>query len=58
MLSNPPTVMQPLKWLAVMEICNVIVLSVPSLVVGILALAFYGDAKVQSYFAHINGMSS
>jgi hypothetical protein len=57
LISNPPKPIQPAKWLAIMEICDVILGNIISLVVGIIALVFYNDPAVQSYFADLNAQS-
>ena len=54
LLSNPPRPVQPAMYLAVMEICDILLLDFISVVVGILALVFYNDPAVQVYFARIN----
>lgn len=54
LLANSPQPVRPAKYLAIMEICDIVLLDVPSLVVGILALIFYNDPTVQAYFADLN----
>jgi hypothetical protein len=54
LIPNPPKPTQPAKWLAIMEICDIVVVDVPSLVIGILSLVFYNDSRVQAYFAALN----
>ena len=39
----------------IMQIINIISFSVISLVIGILALVFYNDPRVKSYFHYVNG---
>jgi hypothetical protein len=53
LLSDPPRVKKPAKYLAVMQICNIIVGDVISLVIGILSLFFYDDYEVRDYFGRI-----
>ncbi len=57
LLSNPPQPVQPSQAIAIMEIVAVVVGNVFSMVVGILALIFYNDATVKTYFAQLNGMT-
>lgn len=45
---------QPSSAIAILEICCILAWNPVSLVVGILALVFYGDANVKAYFARIN----
>jgi len=47
----------PARYLAIMQIINIISGSVWSLVVGILCLTFYSDPQVQEYFESIKGNS-
>jgi hypothetical protein len=54
LLANPPRPVQPSQTIAILEICCIIIGNVISLVVGILALVFYGDPTVKEYFARIN----
>ena len=54
LLSNPQQPVQFSQAIAIMEICCVITGNVLSTVAGILALVFYNDASVKSYFAKIN----
>lgn len=54
-LSDPIRVRQPATHIAVMQIINIISFSVISLVIGILALVFYNDPRVKSYFHYLNG---
>jgi hypothetical protein len=58
LIPNPPKPVQPPKWLAIMEICDILVLDVVSLIIGILALIFYNDPKVQAYFAELNSRTA
>ena len=58
LLSNPPGPTQPSQAIAIMEICCILVGNVFSLVVGILALVFYNQPEVQSYFASLNARTS
>lgn len=55
LMYNPPQPVQPSQAIAIMEICCILVGNVISLVVGILALVFYNDPAVKTYFAKING---
>ncbi len=54
LLANPPKPVQPNQTIAILEIACIIVGNVVSLVVGILAIVFYNDEEVKSYFAQIN----
>lgn len=54
LLANPPQPVKPSQTIAILEIITVLTGNVISLVVGILALVFYNDARVQQYFARIN----
>lgn len=54
LLPAQPKPVQPAKWLAIMEICDILLGNVISLIVGILALVFYNDPTVQAYFADLN----
>ena len=58
LLANPPQPVHPSTAIAVFEIVMIISGNVISLVVGILALVFYSDAGVKSYFAQLNGQSA
>jgi hypothetical protein len=53
LLSSAPGAVQPARHLAIMEICDVLLGNVPSLVVGILVLVFYDDPEVKAYFASL-----
>jgi hypothetical protein len=55
LMANPPQPVKPSQAIAIMEICAILFINVPSTVVGILALVFYNDANVKAYFARING---
>jgi hypothetical protein len=50
MMPDPIKVDKPAKYLAIMEIVNIVSFAVPSLVVGILNLVFYNDPKVIAYY--------
>jgi len=50
-LPDPIRISRPAKYLAIMEIVDIISVNLISLVVGILGLVFYDDAEVQAYFA-------
>ena len=54
LLGNPPRPVQPAKYIAIMEICNILFGSVWSLALGIFALVAYNDPAVQAYFAWLN----
>jgi hypothetical protein len=54
LLQVPPRPQQPSQLLAILEICVIVTGNVVSLVIGILALVFYGDPAVRAYFAAIN----
>jgi hypothetical protein len=54
LLQVPPRPTQPSQILAVFEIAMILSGNVVSLVVGILALVFYGDPRVRAYFAALN----
>ena len=53
LLPEPPKARQPSKSVAIMQIINIINMSVTSLVTGILALVFYEEPEVKAYFARI-----
>jgi hypothetical protein len=53
LLPEPPKVQKPGKYVAIMEIINIINLNMTSMVIGILALIFYSDPQVKAYFAQI-----
>jgi hypothetical protein len=57
LLANPPQPVRPSQTIAVLEICCIVFGNLISLVVGILALVFYGDAEVKTYFARLNGQA-
>ena len=50
--SSPPS--RPARYIAIMEICEIVLLDPVALAVGILALVFYGDPRVQAYFAELS----
>ena len=54
----PPQPVKPSQTLAILEIVAVISGNIISAVVGVLALVFYTDANVKSYFARLNGQSA
>ncbi len=54
LLSTPPQPMKPSQAIAILEICCILVGNVISLVVGILALVFYGQPQVRDYFYRLN----
>jgi hypothetical protein len=53
LIQVPPRRQQPSQLLAILEICMILSGNVISLIVGILALVFYGDPAVRAYFAAI-----
>lgn len=50
LLSTPPRPAGPARWLAVMQIVNVIWGNVISLVVGVVNLVLFGDPEVAAFF--------
>lgn len=54
LLPNEPRVVKPATWLAIMQICNIIVGNPVSLAVGIVSLVLFNDAEVRAYFAALN----
>ena len=54
-LPVPMKVSQPAKYIAIMQIVNIVSCGVVPLVVGILSLIFYEEAEVQAYFAAQQG---
>ena len=54
LLSNPQQPVQFSQAIAIMEICCIVTGNVLSTVAGILALVFYNDSAVKSYFVKIN----
>ena len=54
LLPTPIKPVNPSQAIAILEICCILTGNVISLVVGILALVFYDDARVKAYFARIN----
>jgi len=50
LLPEPIKTSQPAKYVAIMEIVNIVSCSVSSLVIGILCLVFYCDDEVAAYF--------
>ncbi len=56
--ANPPKVYEPAQYLAIMQIANILVGDVISLVVGIVSLVFYGDPDIKAYFASISAPGS
>jgi hypothetical protein len=51
LLADPIRTDRPARWLAVMQIVNIISGDVISLVVGILSLVFYNEPEVVAYYA-------
>jgi hypothetical protein len=56
LLNTPPQPVQPSTAIAILEILCVLTGNVFSMIVGILALVFYSDAQVKSYFTRLNGI--
>jgi len=54
-LPDPIKTSEPAKYLAIMEIINIVTCNFISLVVGILGLIFREDPEVQAYFAALQG---
>lgn len=54
LLAMPPRPLKPNQTLAILEIAVIASGNVISLVVGILALVFYNDPSVRTYFGRIN----
>jgi len=50
LLGNPPRVNHPARYLAIMQIVNILFLQVLSVVAGILSLVWYNDERIQAYF--------
>ena len=50
MLAEPVCAARPARYLAIMQIVNIVCSGVISMVIGILSLVFYNDAKVKEYF--------
>jgi len=50
LLGNPPRVNRPARYLAIMQIVNILFLQVLSVVAGILSLVWYNDEKILAYF--------
>jgi hypothetical protein len=57
LISNPPQAVKPSHTIAILEICCILWGDVISLIVGILALVFYNDVMVRTYFAKLNGQA-
>lgn len=53
LLADPPRAGRPAQYLAIMQICNILLGDVISVVIGILSLVFYGDYEVKDYFGKI-----
>ncbi len=53
LLAEPPRVRKPAQYLAIMQICNILVGGVVSLIIGILSLVFYSEYEVRVYFDRI-----
>lgn len=56
LMANPPQPLKPSQSIAILEIIAVLSGNLISMIVGILALVFYNDARVKAYFARINPM--
>lgn len=56
LLSDPPKV-RPSKPIAIMQIVDILVLNVYTLVVGILTLVFMEDPDIQTYYGNLNSQS-
>ena len=54
LLANPPQPVRPSQAIAILEICCILAGNVISLVIGILALVFYNDDAVKTFFTRIN----
>ena len=50
LLPDPIQPVPPAKYLAIMQIVNIINFDVIGLTIGIISLVFYSDAKVKAYF--------
>jgi hypothetical protein len=53
LLAEPPRVRKPAQYLAIMQICDILVGGVVSLIIGILSLVFYSEYEVRAYFDRI-----
>ncbi len=53
LLPDAPQPTKPAKWLAIMQICDIVTGNVISLVIGIVSLVFYSDPEVEDYFNEI-----
>jgi hypothetical protein len=56
LLPDPPQPAQPSLTLAVLQIMGILLGNVLSFIVGILALIFYNDQSVRTYFAQISAV--
>ena len=54
LLAIPPRPVKPNQTIAILEIAAIAAGNVVSLIVGILALVFYNDPAVRTYFGRIN----
>lgn len=50
LLPEPPQPVRPARWLAIMQILNVLLGNVLSLVVGVLELVFFDDPEVRAWY--------
>jgi hypothetical protein len=55
LLSNPPQPVRPNQTIAILEIACFLFGNLISGTIGVLALVFYNDANVKTYFASLNG---
>ncbi len=51
LLSNTSTPLQPARYIAVMEICDILYGNAISLVVGIVVMVLYNDPEVKAFYA-------
>jgi hypothetical protein len=57
-LPDPIKPIAPARYVAIMEIVNVVSFSFFSLAAGIISLVFYSDPKVIAYFNHSTGQAA
>lgn len=55
LLPDPIKISKPPKYIAVLQIINIVSSNVIALVVGILSLVFYNDSNVKAYFESRKG---
>jgi len=53
LMADPPNVDAPAQYLAIMQIANILVGDIISLIIGIISLVLYNDSQVQAYFASL-----